>query len=73
MSRVFAVYYYYGMIVTGGTVAVPLSNPTANAVKRALTTSFGSICLGSLFLGFMDLVRAFVQSLVHPNVDTKQM
>eukprot|EP00906_Rhabdomonas_costata_P030753 RCo043509 len=37
--------------------------PTAGAVRRATTTSLGSICLGSLFVSLVQLTRAAVQSM----------
>ena len=35
-------------------------NPTASSLKRATTTSFGSICLGSLVLSLVRALRAVV-------------
>lgn len=35
-------------------------NPTAGSLKRATTTSFGSICLGSLILSLVRALRAVV-------------
>ena len=36
------------------------ANPTASSMKRALTTSFGSICLGSLILSVIRAARVTV-------------
>jgi hypothetical protein len=39
------------------------ANPTAKALRRALTYSFGSICLGSLLVALIKTIRAIVRSL----------
>jgi hypothetical protein len=39
------------------------SNPTLKAAKRALTISFGSICLGSLIVALIQTVRAILRSI----------
>ena len=57
ISGLFATYYFYGSS-TGGTVTVPVSNPTAKAAKRALTTSFGTICFGSLLIAIIRTLKA---------------
>ena len=38
-------------------------NPTASSMKRALTTSFGSICLGSLVLSVVRAMRMVVNMM----------
>ncbi len=38
------------------------SNPTQKAFKRAVTTSFGSICLGSLLVAILKTLRQIVDS-----------
>ena len=38
-------------------------NPTMKAAKRAATTSFGSICLGSLIIAIIKAIRALVSLL----------
>jgi hypothetical protein len=43
-------------------VTVPVTNPTAKSAKRALTTSFGSICYGSLIIALIQTLRQIVQS-----------
>ena len=43
------------------TGAPRLRHPTASAAKRALTTSFGSICFGSLFVAVIQLIKALLQ------------
>jgi hypothetical protein len=37
-------------------------NPTSGALKRAMTTSFGSICLGSLLIAIVQAMRAMIQA-----------
>lgn len=39
-------------------------NPTWSSWKRACTTSFGSICLGSLILAIIRAIRAAFQMMV---------
>lgn len=39
-------------------------DPTWSACKRALTTSFGSICLGSLLVAIIKAVRTVIQYMV---------
>jgi len=39
------------------------SNPTMKSLKRAVTTSFGSICLGSLLVAILQTLRAVFRSL----------
>lgn len=53
--------------VVAGTVgtwwAVPSSeDPTWGSMKRALTTSFGSICMGSLIVAFIKTLRFMVEA-----------
>ena len=36
--------------------------PTPAAFKRTMTTSFGSVCLGSLIVAFLQAVRAILRS-----------
>eukprot|EP00736_Rhodelphis_marinus_P006756 Rmarinus@m.21229 len=38
-------------------------NPTLGSLKRALTTSFGSICFGSLLVAILQTLRWLVESL----------
>jgi len=39
------------------------AHPTLGAAKRAMTTSFGSICLGSLLVAILQTLRALVNSV----------
>ena len=38
-----------------------LRSPTGPAFKRTMTTSFGSVCFGSLIVAFLQAMRAFIQ------------
>ncbi|KAI8811162.1 plasma-membrane choline transporter-domain-containing protein [Cladochytrium replicatum] len=58
----FATYYFLGTSAAGGEVTVPVSNPTLAAAKRALTTSFGSICFGSLIIAIIRTIRTLLRS-----------
>lgn len=40
-----------------------VKNPTTKALKRSLTTSFGSICFGSLLISIVKTIRALVRSV----------
>jgi len=39
------------------------ANPTLGALKRSVTTSFGSICLGSMIVAFIKTLRSLVRML----------
>eukprot|EP01085_Mycamoeba_gemmipara_P005640 Mycagemm_TRINITY_DN8983_c0_g2::TRINITY_DN8983_c0_g2_i1::g.5640::m.5640 type:complete len:218 gc:universal TRINITY_DN8983_c0_g2_i1:225-878(+) len=39
------------------------SNPSLGASKRALSTSFGSVCLGSLLVAILQTLRALVSTI----------
>lgn len=47
-------YFMYG-------VAMP-ANPSIGSFKRSVTTSFGSICLGSLLVAFLRAIRQLIAS-----------
>ncbi|EGG14989.1 hypothetical protein DFA_09809 [Cavenderia fasciculata] len=57
ISGLFASWYFLD-----GSVGMPPS-PTAKSFKRAITTSFGSICFGSLLLAIVSTLRYIAQSL----------
>jgi len=46
-----------------GTPYLPASGVTSGAMKRAMTTAFGSICFGSLLIAILQLLRSLAQSL----------
>eukprot|EP01119_Soliformovum_irregulare_P025819 TRINITY_DN9656_c0_g1_i1.p1 TRINITY_DN9656_c0_g1~~TRINITY_DN9656_c0_g1_i1.p1 ORF type:complete len:454 (-),score=76.03 TRINITY_DN9656_c0_g1_i1:48-1409(-) len=54
-SGTFASWYFYG------SQGMP-SNPTLKAFKRTMTTSFGSVCLGSLLVAALKTLRTLVNS-----------
>ncbi|KAJ3082884.1 putative choline transporter, neither null mutation nor overexpression affects choline transport [Quaeritorhiza haematococci] len=62
VAGLFATYYFMGTAAPDGTVTLSVSNPTAGAAKRALTTSFGSICFGSLVIALIQTLRAILRS-----------
>jgi hypothetical protein len=43
------------------------ANPTAGALKRACTTSFGSICLGSLLVAVVQALKQLVHQMRRSN------
>eukprot|EP00271_Cylindrocystis_brebissonii_P000889 TRINITY_DN11064_c0_g1_i2.p1 TRINITY_DN11064_c0_g1~~TRINITY_DN11064_c0_g1_i2.p1 ORF type:complete len:535 (-),score=92.06 TRINITY_DN11064_c0_g1_i2:1182-2786(-) len=45
-------------------------NPTGRSLGRALTTSFGSICLGSFIVAFLQTLRALVSMARSDNQDS---
>jgi len=55
-SGTFATWYF----MSG--VAMPM-NPTLSSFKRAITTSFGSICFGSLIIALLQTLRTLIRSL----------
>jgi len=55
-SGVFATYYF----LEGTPGGVP-SSPTLKSAKRASTTSFGSICFGSLIVAILQLIRSLLR------------
>ncbi|KAJ3220730.1 putative choline transporter, neither null mutation nor overexpression affects choline transport [Clydaea vesicula] len=46
-----------GIAAEPNIVVVPVRNPCLNSAKRALTTSFGSICFGSLIVALIATLR----------------
>ncbi|KAG9322389.1 hypothetical protein KVV02_005272 [Mortierella alpina] len=58
ISGVFGAYYFF----EGSASGVP-SSPTLSSAKRALTTSFGSICFGSLLIALLQTLRYILNSL----------
>ncbi|KAG0353897.1 plasma-membrane choline transporter-domain-containing protein [Gamsiella multidivaricata] len=58
ISGVFGVFYFFE-----GSAAGAPSSPTLGSAKRALTTSFGSICFGSLLIALLQTLRYVCQSL----------
>ncbi|KAI8906684.1 plasma-membrane choline transporter-domain-containing protein, partial [Gorgonomyces haynaldii] len=57
VSGVFATYYFMG-VSNGQSVDVPVSNPTVQSAKRAMTYSFGSNCYGSLLIAIIQTLKS---------------
>ncbi|KAJ1558801.1 putative choline transporter, neither null mutation nor overexpression affects choline transport, partial [Cladochytrium tenue] len=58
VSGTFATFYFTGVQTPDADdVAVPVTFPTARSAGRALTTSFGSICFGSLLIAIIETLR----------------
>jgi len=55
-SGVYATWYFLG----GDNAQMP-ANPTLGAFKRAMTTSFGSVCFGSLIVALIQTLRWVVR------------
>jgi len=58
VSGVFATVYF----MKGSPYGMP-ENPTVDSFKRASTTSFGSICLGSLLVAILQTIRALLRGV----------
>jgi len=57
-SGVFAAFYFLE-----GTPQGTGSVPTLSSLKRACTTSFGSICFGSLIIAILNTIKAIFQAI----------
>ncbi|KAJ3210950.1 putative choline transporter, neither null mutation nor overexpression affects choline transport [Entophlyctis luteolus] len=58
----FASYYFLGIQQPNSTeVTLPTRNVTAKSLGRAITTSFGSICFGSLLVSIIRTLRYLAQ------------
>lgn len=64
ISGVFGVYYFF----EGSPQGAPAS-PTLSSAKRALTTSFGSVCFGSLLIALLQTLRYILNSLRNDSDD----
>ncbi|KAJ1561628.1 putative choline transporter, neither null mutation nor overexpression affects choline transport [Cladochytrium tenue] len=63
VSGTFATYYFTAIQQPGREIGtVPSSAVTAKSAGRALTTSFGSICFGSLLIAILDTLRSLARS-----------
>lgn len=61
VAGLFATFYFLGVTQPDGTVDVPVLNPTAASLKRAMTTSLGPNCYGSLLISAIALVRILLR------------
>ncbi|KAJ3396448.1 putative choline transporter, neither null mutation nor overexpression affects choline transport [Chytriomyces hyalinus] len=58
----FATYYFMGMQQPNSdTITLPSNHTTAKSLGRALTTSFGSICFGSLLVSLIRTLKFIAQ------------
>eukprot|EP00833_Pecoramyces_ruminatium_P002069 jgi/Orpsp1_1/1176101/evm.model.c7180000056404.1 len=58
ISGLFATYYFQGILNPATMeIQVDVKNPTLKSFKRAITTSFGSICFGSLIIAIIQTLR----------------
>lgn len=55
-------FYFLAHTVTGSHLVNKVSNPTAKSLRRALTTSFGSVAFGSLLVALIQLARYFINA-----------
>ncbi|KAJ2081891.1 putative choline transporter, neither null mutation nor overexpression affects choline transport [Coemansia sp. RSA 988] len=63
ISGTFATFYFF----EGSPYGYPSKNPTLSSLKRAMTTSFGSICFGSLVVAIIQTLRAIVRAIRSQN------
>jgi len=64
ISGVFATYYFRGVVEPGtNNIEVDVNNPTMKSFKRAMTTSFGSICFGSLIIAVIQTLEFLARQL----------
>ncbi|KAI9202826.1 plasma-membrane choline transporter-domain-containing protein [Polychytrium aggregatum] len=62
-AGLFATVYFMGVAAPGvSNIVLAVPNPTWKAAKRAMTTSFGSICFGSLLIALMQLLRYMINN-----------
>jgi hypothetical protein len=64
-AGVFATFFFRGVAQPNGTVDVPVKNPTASAAGRALTTSLGPNCYGSLLIAIIQTIKALADNARH--------
>jgi hypothetical protein len=58
VAGLFATVYFKGVVGPDGQLTVPVQNPTSAALKRALTTSLGPNCYGSLLIAIIQTLKA---------------
>ncbi|KAI9202842.1 plasma-membrane choline transporter-domain-containing protein [Polychytrium aggregatum] len=56
-SGLLALVFYQGTLDASGKIHIPTQLPTLRAAGRALTSSFGSICFGSLLISIIQTLR----------------
>ncbi|KAJ3326199.1 putative choline transporter, neither null mutation nor overexpression affects choline transport [Boothiomyces sp. JEL0866] len=58
----FATYYFQGVADGNGDVTLSVSNPTAKAAKRAMTSGLGPNCYGSLLIAIIETLKFIVNN-----------
>lgn len=70
ISGVFATYYFRGVVEPGtNNIEVDVKNPTIKSFNRAITTSFGSICFGSLLIALVSTLRVLAREVKQDSAD----
>jgi len=70
ISGVFATYYFRGVVEPGtNKIEVDVKNPTIKSFNRAITTSFGSICFGSLLIALVNTLRVLARQVKNEAAD----
>ncbi|OUM66150.1 hypothetical protein PIROE2DRAFT_41021 [Piromyces sp. E2] len=70
IAGVFATYYFRGVVEPGtNKIEVDVKNPTFASFKRAITTSFGSICYGSLIIAIISTLRSLANQVKHEGAE----
>ncbi|ORY08236.1 DUF580-domain-containing protein [Neocallimastix californiae] len=70
ISGVFATYYFRSFInPTTNSIELDVKNPTVKSIKRAITTSFGSICFGSLIIAIINTLEAIARQTKNDAAD----
>ena len=62
ISGLFATFYFNGHL-QNNQVVLQVSNPLLKSIKRTMTTSFGSVALGSLIIAVVDTLRVILHLL----------
>ncbi|KAJ3261960.1 putative choline transporter, neither null mutation nor overexpression affects choline transport [Boothiomyces macroporosus] len=58
----FATYYFQGVSDGNGGVTLAVSNPTAKAAKRAMTSGLGPNCYGSLLIALIETLKFIINN-----------
>lgn len=65
VSGTFATFYFF----EGSPSGYPTNSPTLSSFKRAVTTSYGSICFGSLIIAIVRTIRAILHMVASSEDD----
>jgi len=60
IAAVYALFIFSSTKKKDGNIRINVRDPTYNSIKRSLTTSFGSICFGSLVILIVEWVRRII-------------